>query len=79
MSVFEMHDCEIENAQPRPLAYPIESVPAVAGISRTKVFEAVRNGQLTARKLGRSTIIERPELVRFLRSLPARGRKPELW
>ena len=65
------------SASAPPLAYPVEDVPAIAGIPRTKVFEAIRRGQLTARKLGRSTIIEHRELVRFLASLPVRGRKPE--
>ena len=60
-----------------PLAYPIEDVPAVTGIRRTKVFEAIRAKQLMVRKVGRSTIIERPELIRYLRSLPIKGRQPE--
>jgi hypothetical protein len=59
------------------LAYPIENTPAVTGIPRTKIFEAVREKQLTARKAGRSTIIEHPELLRFIRSLPFKGREPD--
>ena len=65
------------DVQKSPLAYPIEDVPAVTGIRRTKIFEAVRAKQLMARKVGRSTIIERPELIRYLRSLPIKGRQPE--
>jgi hypothetical protein len=60
-----------------PLAYPIEDVPARTGIPRTKVFEAIRKKELTARKAGRSTIIEHPELVRYLKTLPTKGREPE--
>lgn len=48
-----------------------------AGVSRTKIFEAIRNGTLTARKSGKTTIIEPSELQRWIRDLPIRGRTPE--
>jgi excisionase family DNA binding protein len=48
-----------------------------AGVSRTKIFEAIRDGALTARKSGKATIIEPAELQRWVRSLPVRGRAPE--
>jgi excisionase family DNA binding protein len=48
-----------------------------AGVSRTKIFEAIRDGMLTARKSGKTTIIEPSELQRWVRSLPARGRIPD--
>jgi hypothetical protein len=60
-----------------PLAYPIEDVPEKTGIPRTKVYDAIRKKKLTARKAGRSTIIEHPELVRYLKTLPIKGREPE--
>jgi hypothetical protein len=60
-----------------PIAYPIETVPEITGIPRTKVFEAVRTKTLTARKIGRSTIIERVELERFIEALPIKGRVPD--
>jgi hypothetical protein len=60
-----------------PLAYPIEDVPEVTGIPRTKVFEAVRNKQLTVRKAGRTTIVEHPELLRYVQSLPCKGREAD--
>jgi hypothetical protein len=60
-----------------PLAYPIEDVPARTGIPRTKVFDAIRKKELMARKAGRSTIIEHPELVRYIKTLPTKGRAPE--
>ena len=69
----------VSGSTPAPaLAYPIENGPDVAGIPRTKIFEAVRTKQLTARKVGRSTIIEHPELVRYIKSLPSKGRDPEV-
>jgi hypothetical protein len=69
-------DAPSNDPQP-PLAYPIEDVPAKTGIPRTKVYDAIRKKKLTARKAGRSTIIEHPELVRYLKTLPTKGRDPE--
>jgi excisionase family DNA binding protein len=48
-----------------------------AAVSRTKIFEAIRHGTLTARKSGKATIIEPAELQRWVRSLPVRGRVPD--
>ena len=56
-----------------PIAYSIEDAPLAVGVSRTRIFEAVRSGQLAARKAGRSTLIEVEELRRWVKSLPARG------
>jgi hypothetical protein len=42
----------------------------VSGIGRTKLYEAIADGQLTARKYGSRTIVLRGELLRFLTSLP---------
>lgn len=60
-----------------PLAYPVEQAGAAVGVSRTRIFEAIRNKELTARKAGRATIIETPELQRWLSSLPTRGAETE--
>mgnify|MGYP000103103328 CR=1 FL=1 len=52
------------------LAYHIdEAVEAGAG-SRSEIYEALRDGNLTAKKRGRRTIILRDELSRYLASLP---------
>jgi hypothetical protein len=84
MSFEQFRDCFLADRKPYDrggpvprLAYPIESAPAVTGIPRTKIFEAVRAKQLTVRKIGRSTIIEHDELMRFLKSLPSKGRALE--
>jgi excisionase family DNA binding protein len=42
----------------------------VSGIGRTKLYEAISDGQLTARKYGSRTIVLREELLRFLTTLP---------
>jgi hypothetical protein len=61
-----------------PISYPIETVPEITGIPRTKIFEAVRAKKLTVRKMGRSTIVERAEVERFIKALPSRGRLPDV-
>jgi len=57
------------------IAYAIEAVPAVSGITRTQVFEAIKAKELTARKRGRRTIIEAAELRRWISTFPTRGRE----
>ena len=42
----------------------------VSGIGRTKLYEAIADGQLTARKYGSRTIVLKSDLLRFLMSLP---------
>jgi hypothetical protein len=65
------------DAAPAPIAYKIEMVPAVSGLSRTRIFQAIRSKRLTARKDGRQTIIEDFELRRYIATLPAKGRQPQ--
>ena len=47
---------------------------AVAGIGRTKLYEAIATGELVARKLGKRRIILRDDLRQFLTSLPIAAR-----
>jgi excisionase family DNA binding protein len=42
----------------------------MAGIGKTKIYEAIASGKLTARKCGKRTLILREELRQFLASLP---------
>lgn len=58
------------------LGFSPDEAAESAGVSRTRIFEAIRDGTLTARKAGKSTVIEIDELRRWLRSLPLRGRVP---
>jgi excisionase family DNA binding protein len=48
----------------------IAEASIVSGIGRTKLYQAISDGLLTARKYGHRTIILRDELMRFLASLP---------
>lgn len=49
----------------------ISDACAMAGIGRTKVYEAIATGSLKARKCGKRTIILRDDLRQFLASLPS--------
>jgi excisionase family DNA binding protein len=51
-------------------ALSIAEACVMAGIGRTKIYEAIASGKLTARKCGKRTLILREELRQFLASLP---------
>ncbi len=72
-----LHSHSRDDGSTVPLSYPIEAIPDLTGIPRSKVFAAIRNKQLRALKAGRSTIIEHQELMRYLASLPAKGRNAD--
>jgi hypothetical protein len=63
---------------PTTLAYPIEAIPLVAGVTRTQIFQAIKNKELMARKRGRRTIIEVDELRRWISTFPTKGRVPDV-
>ena len=59
----------INNAfQPEGLS--ISEACAVAGIGRTKIYQAITEGHLKARKCGKRTLVLRGDLRDFLASLP---------
>jgi len=49
----------------------ISEASVFAGIGRTKIYEAINDGSLIARKHGKRTIILRDDLRAFLAALPA--------
>jgi len=51
---------------------------AVAGIGRTKIYEAIANGSLRARKYGKRTIVLRSDLRDFLSGLPVVNERGQL-
>jgi excisionase family DNA binding protein len=59
------------------LGFSPDEAAASAGVSRTRIFEAIRDGTLTARKAGKQTVIESDELRRWVRALPVRRRVPD--
>jgi hypothetical protein len=59
------------------LSFTPEEAATATGFSKTRIFGAIRDQEMTARKDGKATVIEASELLRWLRSRPARGRPPQ--
>ena len=59
-----------EDTRPAPIAYPPAQAAAVSGRTRTRIFGAIKSGELEARKDGKATVIEHEELMRWVRSFP---------
>jgi excisionase family DNA binding protein len=54
-----------------PFAYSIAEACAVARAGRTSIYQAIKSGELIARKRGRRTLILSDDLRRWLDKLPA--------
>ena len=54
-----------------PIALKISEACAAARIGRTCLYEAIKRGDLRALKRGKSTLILRDDLRRFVENLPA--------
>lgn len=53
-----------------PIAVTIPDAVKATGISRSSLYEAMKRGDLTARKAGRRTLIRVSDLEDYLASLP---------
>lgn len=53
-----------------PIALTIPNAVKVSGMSRTSIYEALKRGDITARKAGRRTLISFADLQAYLASLP---------
>ena len=53
-----------------PLAHSIRQVVQLTGISRSKIYEEIRDGHLRAVKSGHRTLILNADLETYLASLP---------
>lgn len=60
----------VTTAELQPEGLSILEACRVAGIGRTKIYEAIASGSLKARKFGKRTIILRTDLQSFLSALP---------
>lgn len=58
-----------------PLAITVADAVKTSGMSRTSIYEALKRGDLTARKAGRRTLINFADLESYLASLPAYRRE----
>lgn len=54
-----------------PLAVTVPEAVKVLGLSRSRLYECLQSGAITARKAGRRTLIPYSELEAYLASLPA--------
>ena len=62
---------------PQQISYTPEQAAVATGRSRSRIFKAIKDEELTARKDGKATIIEVAELARWVSSLRTRGRQQE--
>ena len=53
-----------------PLAYCVEDAAAMIGISRSTMYEFVKDGRIPARKIGTRTVIRHCDLEAFLEAAP---------
>lgn len=53
------------------IAVTIPDAVKVTGMSRTSIYEALKRGDITARKAGRRTLISFADLEAYLANLPA--------
>jgi excisionase family DNA binding protein len=58
------------------LAYTVAEACVVARAGRTAIYEAIRSGELVARKRGRKTIILADDLRLWIERLPRLERNP---
>jgi excisionase family DNA binding protein len=52
------------------IAFSVDEAAMRAGLGRDRIYAAIRNGDLVARKYGRRTLITSEALQRFLNGLP---------
>ncbi len=57
-------------------AYTPAQAAAATGRNKTRIFNAIKNGELIARKDGKATLLEGEELRRWVRSMPVIQRQP---
>jgi excisionase family DNA binding protein len=56
--------------QTNPIALKISEACSAARVGRTCLYEAIKSGELRALKRGKSTLILRDDLVRWIEGLP---------
>lgn len=64
---------ENENTSHTKVAYAMSEFCDLYGISRSLAYNELRAGRLTARKIGRRTVILKADADAWLTSLPVRG------
>ncbi len=57
-------------ASATPIAYPLATAIIVSGLSRSSIYRAIKAGDISAVKAGRSTLILADSLRGYLNGLP---------
>ena len=65
---------DIPEAKLARIAVTPDEAAIVTGRTRTRIFEALKNGEIIGRKDGKAVVIEVAELERWVRSFPIRAR-----
>ena len=60
----------MHEADPATLGLSVEDAARIAGIGRSRIYEELKEGRLTARKVGKRTLILRTDLEAWLNGLP---------
>ena len=78
MTRSEKHRQLLDGGLPREngsrVAYSIEQAALASGRSRSRIYLAIKNKELTAVKDGRATLVTDTELRRWVNSMPTIGR-----
>lgn len=53
----------------KQLSFSIEETITLTGLGKTKLYELIKSGELKAKKLGKRTLILKPDLKDFLSRL----------
>jgi hypothetical protein len=56
-----------------PLLLTVKMACRLSGLSKSELYRRLNSGDLTGRKVGRSTYIESQDLLRMIRELPRFG------
>lgn len=59
------------------LSYTIEEISALTGIGKTKLYAAINDGKLMAKKFGRRTLILKQDVDSFLAKLETYSSKSQ--
>lgn len=63
----ETADCHFPDGK---LACSIQKFANLTDLGRSTIYEAIKNGDLVARKMGKRTVITAPDGMRWLNNLP---------
>lgn len=59
------------------LSYSIQEVSDLVGIGRTRIYAAIKSGDLVAKKFGKRTLILKQDVETFLNNLEPLSKKKE--